>query len=191
MWYHHVASLKKTCFAQILFVRPCVVMTHNNLCGLITVPTLASGSLYPPFVLCSIIYALPAGLHPAIWQANVHKAARDDGTDVMLWSQSQSQQNIQCVCECVIGITTRLLCYSPTHLTFIHHPSFLPSLPDSPLIEIYYPHPATGPQCQDDHTLCSRNGHTNHSLMQTVLIYSLGDVSFGLILFSSGWICCS
>ena len=73
-----------------------------------------------------------------------------------------------CVCECVIGITTRLLCYSATHLTFIHHPSFLPSLPDSPLIEIYYPHPATGPQCQSDHTLCSRNGHTNHSLMQTV-----------------------
>ena len=41
-------------------------VTHNNLCGLITVPTLASGSLYPPFVLSSIIYTLPAGLHPVV-----------------------------------------------------------------------------------------------------------------------------
>ena len=107
------------------------------------------------------------------------------------YDHSHSHSKTSSVCECVIGITTRLLCYSPTHLTFIHHPSFLPSLPDSPLIEIYYPHPATGPQCQDDHTLCSRNGHTNHSLMQTVLIYGLGYVSSRIILYSSGWICCS
>ena len=31
-----------------------------------------SGKCFP-FVLCSIIYALPAGFHPVTWQANVHK----------------------------------------------------------------------------------------------------------------------
>ena len=81
-----------------------VGVTHNNLCGLITVPTLASGSFYSPFLLWSIIYALPAGLHPVIWQTNLHKAS------VWWWHRChvmpcaitvQSQQNIQC--ECVIG----------------------------------------------------------------------------------------
>ena len=58
----------------------------------------------------------------------------------------RSQQNIR-ACD-RHNNQTALLLFS-RHLTFIHHPSFLPSLPDSPLIEIYYP--ATGPQ--DDHTI--------------------------------------
>ena len=91
----------------------------------------------------------------------------------------RSQQNIR-ACD-RHNNQTALLLFS-RHLTFIHHPSFLPSLPDSPLIEIYYPRPATGPQCQDDHTLCSRrNGHTNHSCMQTVRY--VGDVSSGIIFY--------
>ena len=100
----------------------------------------------------------------------------DDGTDVMLClvlSQCSHSKTSSVSVWSAAGITTRLLCYSPTaHLTFIHHPSFLPSLPDSPLIEIYYPPPTSSsshrPQCQGNHTLCSRNGHTNHSRMQTV-----------------------
>ena len=99
----------------------------------------------------------------------------DDGTDVMLClvlSQCSHSKTSSVSVWSAAGITTRLLCYSPTaHLTFIHHPSFLPSLPDSPLIEIYYPPPTSSshrPQCQGNHTLCSRNGHTNHSSMQTV-----------------------
>ena len=54
----------------------------------------------------------------------------------------RSQQNIR-ACD-RHNNQTALLLFS-RHLTFIHHPSFLPSLPDSPLIEIYYPRPATGP----------------------------------------------
>ena len=54
-----------------------------------------------------------------------------------------------------------------SHLTFIHHPSFLLSLPDSALIEIYYPNEPPALVSDRPYVMFTRDGHANHSRLQT------------------------
>ena len=152
MWH-----LLNSCFAQILFVRPCVVMTHNNLCGLITVPTLlASASLLyfaPSFTHCQRVSILshdrPTYTRGCPWRLHRCRVVRQGRR-----AKHGSHNN-----------QPAPLLFS--HLTFIHHPSFLLSLPDSALIEIYYPNEPPALVSDRPYVMFTRDGHANHSRLQT------------------------
>ena len=115
-----------------------------------------SGKCFP-FVLCSIIYALPAGFHPVTWQANVHKGVPVTIAQ-MLWQGRRAKHGSH-------NNQPAPLLFS--HLTFIHHPSFLLSLPDSALIEIYYPNEPPALVSDRPYVMFTRDGHANHSRLQT------------------------
>ena len=73
------------------------------------------------------------------------------------------------------------VCDRPTTLLFSRPLNVYPSPKFPPVAPWFSPDwnllspTSHRPQCQDDHTLCSRNPHTNHSLMQTVpYIVALG-----------------